>query len=244
MSASVTREARRLWQSTKFIYGERGVRWLAGDTVDFVSSYVMYPVRSRRVGERTFEIGGRQLHYVSHYYNRAWRNERSVELALAFDYLDRHRGERLLEIGNVLSHYRSQADHDVLDKYERSPGVVNVDIVDFTPRKPYDGVVSISTLEHVGWDERPREPEKVLRAYRQMRTFVAPGGTMLVTCPIGQNPHLDEYIAEGRIDFPERHYLLRVSKDNDWREVGLEDVKGARYHEPFRNANALFVGMV
>jgi len=244
MSPPVTREARRLLQSAKFIYGERGARFLVGDTVDLVSSYVTYPVRSRRFADRTFDLGGRPIHYVRHHYNRAWRNERTVELALAYDYLDRNRGKRLLEVGNVLSHYRPDVNHDVLDKYERSPEVMNEDIVDFMPDVPYEAVLSISTLEHVGWDERPRDPDKVLRAYEQLRKIVAPEGTMLLTCPIGQNPHLDRYIAEGRIDFPERHYLRRVSKDNEWREVGLDDVRGARYHQPYRNANAVFVGIV
>jgi|SRR5581483_4845143 len=244
MSSPVTREARRLWNSAKFIYGERGLRWLVGDTIDLASSYITYPFRSAGVASRTFEIGGRRLHYVCHHYNRAWRNERSVELALAFDFLERQQGRLLLEVGNVLSHYRSDLHHDVLDKYERSPNVLNEDIVDFEPAVPYEAVLSISTLEHVGWDERPREPDKVLRAYHQLRKILAEGGAMLVTCPLGQNPHLDRYVAEQALDFPERHYLLRVSKDNEWREVGLDEVRGARYHEPFRNANALFVGVV
>ena len=73
---------------------------------------------------------------------------------------------------------------------------------------------------------------------------VAPGGTMLLTCPIGQNTYLDQYIQDGVIDFPERHYLRRVSRDNEWREVELSEVKGTKYHSPYRNANALFVGIV
>jgi hypothetical protein len=67
---------------------------------------------------------------------------------------------------------------------------------------------------------------------------------MLLTCPIGQNSYLDDYIQEGAIDFPERHYLKRITSDNQWREVDLSEVKGAEYHSPYRNANALFVGIV
>ena len=137
----------------------------------------------------------------------------------------------MLEVGNVLAHYGAPG-HDVLDKYEDAPNVINDDIVDFTPDAPYEAILSISTLEHVGWDERPREPDKTLRAYRALRTMLAPGGAMLLTCPIGQNPHLDEYIQQEPLDFPERHYLQRVSRDNEWREVDLRAVRGRSVPPP------------
>jgi len=51
----------------------------------------------------------------------------------------------------VLSHYFA-VKHDIVDKYEIAPSVVNEDLVNFKPGKKYDLIVSISTLEHVGWD--------------------------------------------------------------------------------------------
>jgi hypothetical protein len=57
----------------------------------------------------------------------------------------------------------------VADKYEVSPGVINKDIVEFVPPQKYDLIVSISTLEHVGWNEQPREPTKLLRAIEHLR---------------------------------------------------------------------------
>jgi hypothetical protein len=236
------REARRLAGSARWVWRERGPRYFAGDVADMAVAYATYPVRRRQFANEAFELGGRRLLYARHHYNRAWRNERSVELALAFEFLAHARG-RVLEVGNVLAHYGCSG-HDVLDKYEESPGVVNADIVDFVPDKPYDAILSISTLEHVGWDERPREPDKPLRAYRNLRAMLAPEGTMLVTCPLGQNPHLDAMIQAGELDFPVRHYLLRTNAHNDWQEAGLAEVAGARYGSPYRNANALFVGIV
>jgi hypothetical protein len=38
----------------------------------------------------------------------------------------------------------------VLDKYEQAPGVINEDVVSFSPPQKYDLIVSVSTLEHVG----------------------------------------------------------------------------------------------
>jgi hypothetical protein len=243
MAGTMTREARRLVSSARFTLRERGARFLIEDVVDLGAAYATYPFVAHKRGERTFVVGDRTYHYATDHYNRAWRNERAVELALGRAFLADVSGRRLLEVGNVLAHYGG-GQHDVLDKYEESPGVINEDIVDFAPAEPYEAILSISTLEHVGWDERPREPDKTLRAYRALRAALAPGGTMLLTCPIGQNSYLDDYIQEGAIDFPERHYLKRITSDNQWREVDLSEVKGAEYHSPYRNANALFVGIV
>ncbi|MGE3620332.1 MAG: glycosyltransferase [Acidimicrobiia bacterium] len=243
MDNAPAREIRRLVDSARFHLDERGVKGVATEAADVARSYVTYPFLRRRWSRRPLRFQGRDLPYVRHHYNRAWRNERSVELTLARDFLSGTRAGRTLEIGNVLSHYWP-VDHEVLDKYEASPGVLNEDIVDFHPEEPYDRVVSISTLEHVGWDERPREPDKVLRAYRNIRTLVRPGGSILLTCPIGQNPHLDEYLQAGEIDFPVQVVLRRTSADNLWEQTTLAEVAGARYGSPYRNANALFVGIV
>ncbi len=243
MSNPVTREARRLAASARFALRERGMKFLLEDAADLGASYVSYPFLARKRGERTFTIGDRTYHYATDHYNRAWRNERAVELALGRAFVIENKDCRLLEVGNVLAHYGA-GTHEILDKYEHSPSVLNQDIVDFTPSEPYDAILSISTLEHVGWDELPREPDKTLRAYLALRAALAPSGTMLLTCPIGQNSYLDQYIQDGALDFPERHFLKRVSSDNQWREVGLGEVKGTRYHHPYRNANALFIGIV
>jgi hypothetical protein len=82
-------------------------------------------------------------------------------------------------VGNVLSHYFS-VNHDVVDKYEKAEGVINRDIIDFHPSKEYDLIISISTLEHVGWDEDIsdhkilHDPSKILRAIENLRGLLAP----------------------------------------------------------------------
>ena len=97
--------------------------------------------------------------YLVHNYNRTWLNERAVEVPIIFHVIARWPGRRMLELGNVLSHYGSVA-HDVLDKYEVGEHVINQDVVEYQPSARYDMIVSISTLEHVGWDEQPRDPQK------------------------------------------------------------------------------------
>ncbi|MBI3875430.1 MAG: hypothetical protein HY300_05630, partial [Verrucomicrobia bacterium] len=99
----------------------------------------------------TFHFRGRELEYFHHRYNMTWATERGVEMPVARAYLEEFRNRRALEVGNVLAHYGPVA-HDVLDKFERGPRVINADIVDFAPAAPYDLVLSISTFEHIGFD--------------------------------------------------------------------------------------------
>jgi hypothetical protein len=243
VTGAPARELRRLLDSFRFHLAQDGVKGVAEETLDVGKAYLTYPFAKRSRAGRTLSIAGRDVPYMLHHYNRAWRNERTVELTLAREFLEATTAGRTLEIGNVLSHYWP-VDHVILDKYEHSPGVLNIDVVDYVPETPYDRVVSISTLEHVGWDEFPREPDKVLRAYRNIRTFVRDGGSILLTCPLGQNPHLDEYLRAGEIDFPVQRYFRRVSADNRWEESTAADVRGSQYGIPYRNANAIFVGVV
>jgi hypothetical protein len=243
MNGTITREAKRLYQSAVWHYREHGLTTLVREAADHTVSFPLWLVRRPDRKGETFEFRGRQIPYVRHYYNRAWRNERSVELALARDFLATRQDGRILELGNVLSHY-GPVTHDVLDKYERSPRVINEDVVDFAPEEPYDVIISVSTLEHVGWDERPREPEKVLRAYENLRRILRPGGSMFVTFGLGQNPNLDQFLAERRFDFPINAYLGRIDQANHWREVEPDEARGARYGLPYRQANAVFVGII
>lgn len=191
---------------------------------------------------RSFRIGGRRLHYHAAAYNAAWSNERTVEVPIVTEYLRERRGGRILEVGNVLHHYLD-VNHDVVDKYEQHPRVRNVDVVEFAPETRYDLIVSISTLEHVGFDEERSQPDKPVRAVAHLAGLLAPGGMLVVTVPLGYNPHLDVALAEGRFAFDEVTYLSRISRDNRWREVSAAEVRRARYGAPYHAANALAVGI-
>ena len=190
-------------------------------------------------GPQTFEYARQTHRYCFHHYSLD--NERVVEVALARDFLQGQTGD-ILEVGNVLSHYLNFS-HDVVDKYEVAPGVLNEDVVDYSPGKKYAGIILISTLEHVGWDEQPRDPQKIGQAIRHLKSLLAPGGWMLVTMPLGYNPNVDEMLRNGATGFPETGYLLRISADNRWREATWAEVREAKYAAPFPCANAVFVGI-
>jgi hypothetical protein len=215
-----------------------------GPTVSLVAAIVtgqlVFPVTRVRRRDERFTFRGEQLPYTFHRYNDTYRNERIVELSIAAWFLAGASG-RVLEVGNVLAHY-GVTGHTVIDKYETAPGVLNDDIVGYVPERPFDTVVSVSTLEHVGWDEEPREPEKVFEAFEAVRELVAPGGRLLVTIPIGYNSTLDEGLRDGRLAFDQETWLIRVNRRNDWRECGRDEALASEYGRPFPAANALWIG--
>lgn len=162
--------------------------------------------------------------------------ERTVEIPIVWEIVKNCSG-KVLEVGNVLSLYHS-TNHEIVDKFEKAEGVINEDIIDFQPEGEYDLIVSISTLEHVGWDEDPdlrkrvggfpdRDPPKVLRAIEHLKSLLAPGGKLVVTLPLGYNSVLDGYLKSGEIAFSELYCLSRDVKDlssNTWTEVSWDKV--------------------
>lgn len=195
------------------------------------------------LSQRTFEFNGEALHYVIHPYNHTWTNERAVELAIAAKWLEKRKKTRILEVGNVSRHYYSTR-HDVVDKYEKAEGIINVDIVDFSPEQKYHSILSISTLEHVGWDRDRKEPEKIRVAVDKLRSLLAPAGEALVSFPIGFNSFLDEFIADRALPFDEYYFLKRINAHNEWEQVNWEQVRDCQYNSPFFHANAIAVAMM
>lgn len=190
-----------------------------------------------------FRFEGEDYLYFSHPYNRTDLNERRVELPIVQRWVERCRGGKVLEIGNVLSHYFA-VDHDIVDKYETGPGIIQGDVADFAVPHQYDLIVSISTLEHVGWHEWPWDPRKILRTFENLRRFLAPGGTIVFTVPVGQNPHLDHFLGTGGLPITRLRCLRRISEDNRWMEVPWAEASRAKYGRPYRYANAIVVGVV
>ena len=184
---------------------------------------------TRCIRAKTFQFNSREYEYLYHPYNRTWKNERGVEIPIFREILLQHKHKRILEVGNVLAHY-FPITHDVVDKYEVSSGVINQDIVEFVPPQPYDVIVSISTLEHVGWDEQPQKPAKLLEAIHYLQsTCLAPGGKLIASLPVGYNHYFDSLLDRGKSPFTSQHFLKRISQQNYWVESDWEHCRNVPY---------------
>lgn len=187
-----------------------------------------------------FNFDGRMFPYFMHSYHGTYRNERAIEIPIILGFIKGT--EQMLEVGNVLNHYVA-LPHDTVDKYEKFPGVINEDVTTYAPDKTYDLIVSISTLEHVGWDETPKDPRKFYLALDNMRRLTRPGGRIIFTIPFGWNEFLDAEIFSGRIPASQAWYMKRTGIQS-WAPCNLEEIKGTQFGTPFWCANALMIGEI
>ena len=195
-----------------------------------------------------FTFQGKALRYFYHQYNMTWVNERTIEIPIIQSIIG-ERDWRILEIGNVLSHY-FKTNHEIVDKYERGERVITQDVTEISLPKQYNLIISISTMEHVGWDENPttrqtiNEPQKILRAISKLEELVKPSGRIVFTMPLGYNPNLDLLIRKRVLPFTQQSFLKRVTKDNRWVETTWKDVEQVKFNKPFPFANAIIVGII
>jgi hypothetical protein len=197
---------------------------------------------------RVFRFGNRDYKYFFHEYNTTWRNERAIEIPIIMDMIN-ELGGNILEVGNVLSHY-FEVNHDIVDKYEKGKGLRNEDVTEIKSVKKYDLIVSISTFEHVGWDEGPTEDlrnfaeGKILAAIDNLKKLLSPKGRIVITVPLGYNPELDELIDKNLIGFSQQFCFKRISKDNRWVETKWSTIRNAKFNHPYPFANAIIIGLV
>jgi SAM-dependent methyltransferase len=246
----VARELRRMWERGGFVGVMQGV---GGPLARAAIVELM-----RRAESPTFRWEGGELAYLTSWsvvLSRAsagplgfrlanvlskLSSERSVEIPIARAFARRFSGLRVLEVGNVMSSYmRLPPQWDVIDRYEVAPGVRNEDIVTVPAESTYDAVISISTLEHVGWDEPNPDPKMFRRAITNACRFLRPGGEALITVPLHYNPGVDEWAGAGSPDGFRFRVLVPVGRWGSWTEVeaGPDRVGGrsllvVRYRAP------------
>ena len=179
---------------------------LANETRMLFSSLI---IPRLAMAEKSFDLWGTNAKYFLHKYNTTWRNERAVELAAAAAFLSENQSGPFLEFGNVLEHYGFRQPDVIVDLYEKGPRITNVDIVDFASEQKFKVIVSISTIEHVGWDERPRSAEKTARALERLVSHLTHDGKLFITAPTGHNPYLDAMIKEGIPNLDRQVFYVR-----------------------------------
>lgn len=211
--------------------------------IKYLIAFLIYLYYKIFRSSKRFVFRGKAHPYFYHMYNFTFLAERAVEIPIFWEQVKKYQGKEILEVGNVLSHY-FPVEHDIVDKYEKEPGVINQDIVDFKPGKKYDLIVAISTLEHVGWDERPRKHKKFVRALENLKKLQTKRGKIMMSLPLGYNPHVDILLAEGKLGLKRKFCLKRISKDNTWRQVSWKEIENAKYSDPFLGPTGLVIGII
>jgi len=190
---------------------------------------------------RTFSLEGHRFRYFYHPYNNTYRAERCVEIPVIRYLLSQSSTASVLEVGNVLQHY-TPCHHDVVDKFEKGDSVINCDILDFEPGKRYSTIVSISTLEHIGFDENVKDEGKPLITIERLKSWLIKGGRLIVSAPAGYNPAIDRGIRENQFGF-QRYLALRRISFATWVETDVDTALRAQWSKPYPYANAVFFGI-
>jgi SAM-dependent methyltransferase len=198
-------------------------------------------------------------------------DERVVEYAWIFDRLGslREGGHPVLDAGSILNH-PVIIDHwqrssfppvsIVTLAYEGHASVSNLVRYEFGDLRqlPYRDelfsvVISISTLEHVGLDNRiyvegsgvvagtASASNPAAEAMRELHRVTRPGGTMLFSVPVGADSNrgwfrifdlaaLTQFIEQSTWTHVRSRFFRAT--EQGWREVGERDVAKAGYNEP------------
>lgn len=192
-----------------------------------------------------FVFNGKEYRYFIHY--RSWASERVVEIPIVLNYIKEDK--RILEVGNVLSQF-VRLKWDVVDKFERGNGIINEDIIEFKPGEKYDLIISISTLEHIGFNEDVGGGEKpdgkcsidkIKQSIDNLKDCLTPYGMMVTTVPLGYNKEMDIHLFDDKLGFNEIYLLKRISKWNIWKEVKIDEVVNPQYGYPYPCANYICV---
>jgi hypothetical protein len=115
----------------------------------------------------------------------------------------------------------------------------------------YDLIISISTFEHIGYDEVKRygkedkaiNKENLMLAIKKTKTLLKSQGVFVFTVPLGFNHFLDSKIAENELGLSEMFFLKRIIKNNQWLQVEYNEIKDVHYGSPFPCANGLMIGI-
>ncbi len=197
-----------------------------------------------------FKFNGKEYKYYIH--KSSWATERIIEIPIILKYINENRDKRILELGNVLFQFVIPT-WDIVDKYEKHKGVINEDIIDFKPKIKYDLIVSISTIEHIGFNEDVGAGEKPENHTDNDKTMdvvnnliqncLNINGLLILTAPLGYNKEMDKRLFETNLGLNEVYFFKRVSRLNKWKQIKKEEIIEPQYGYPFPCANYIFVGI-
>jgi len=145
----------------------------------------------------SFKINDLSIRYAREFFNEAWMNERSIEVALGRYFLDRFDymaagsdpANPVLEVGCVLPYYGHEKHQiiDLCDEHSRNTKVNALDF-DYTDRN----VLSISTLEHMHKKEYANGSDE--DGVTCLKKIIGSAKNWLITFPTQYNDALTAYL--------------------------------------------------
>lgn len=199
--------------------------------------------------KKYFIFCGKKFKNYQSFYNYTFENERAIEIPIVMSLINANiNSNNILELGNVLSHYFN-FKHDIVDKYEISDGVINEDILEYNTSQKYNVIVSISTIEHIGWDEKMINDfdvidDKIIRVIEKLKQMLKQDGMIIITVPIGFNKVLDNMIFKETNIWQKFYCFKKINNSNEWIQVSLKDLYGCRYNSPYKAASGLFISIM
>lgn len=164
-------------------------------------------------------------------YNNPRTNERNIELPIGFWFIENY-GDNLVEIGEVTAMYR-EAKHPVYDlssdQADRRRDVFDINMTD-------KNVLSISTVEHVGFGDYGNKPEPHL-AIEAIKKIRKEAQKYMITYPVGYNVELDDDLMESGIPY----FVMFRDERNKWFMSVHNDLTKFKYNDPFYAGNAIVV---
>jgi hypothetical protein len=228
--------------------------WFHSRLRHFVGSYLSvsdlrWILTDKFNANREFVFNHKRLEYFFHSYNNFRLSERAIEIPIVNYFLSQADYQNILEIGNVTNHYYdyfrqvfADKNKTVVDKFERAPGVVNLDIADYAPQNKFDFIFSVSTFEHMDSDAGLNadyvEGSSTLLSVAADNIkhvgdlLLRAGGKLIVTAPIGYTREWDNTFYSDvfeQCNFRQvRKYLFRRRSELVWEQTNVEEGLGAQ----------------
>jgi hypothetical protein len=143
-------KASKLFSIAKEVSEEKGICHIIRSVIKTITNRAinLFPYSNYKLfkSKENFIFQEKSYHYF-YSITGTYQSERAVEVPIIWEIVKKYQGKKILEVGNVLANY-FPVNHDIVDKYDKFPGVINQDVVDFQPaeNENYDLIVSISTI--------------------------------------------------------------------------------------------------